>query len=152
MCGERYVRRTVTISFKEAPELERSQVLALYRSCGWGSAEKPDQLMAALDGAHRVLTAWYEKRLIGLVYSISDGALVVYYPHLLVHPEYQGRGIGASLLSRMSKLYSGFHQQILLAYEQAEGFYARCGFARPEGITPFWIYPSESSDVSGSSP
>jgi hypothetical protein len=85
----------VAISFKEAAQLERSQVLALYRSCGWGAAEKPDELMAALDGAHRVLTAWYDDRLVGLVYSISDGALVVYYPHLLVHPEHQGLGIGA---------------------------------------------------------
>jgi GNAT superfamily N-acetyltransferase len=31
---------------------------------------------------------------VGLGNAISDGALVVYYPHMLVLPEYQGRGIG----------------------------------------------------------
>ena len=61
------------------------------------------------------MTAWDEALLVGLGSAISDGHLVVYFPHLLVRPEYQRSGIGTELMARMMNRYRGFHQQALLA-------------------------------------
>ncbi len=81
--------------------LPEEQVIALYSALEWSSAEKPKELLSALANSHTVISAWAGKRLIGLGNAISDGHLVVFYPHLLVLPEYQGKGIGKEIVRRM---------------------------------------------------
>ena len=72
--------------------------------------------------------------------AISDGHLVVYYPHLLVHPEHQGQGIGRKMMAVLLKKYSSFHQQMLVADGKAIGFYESLGFKRAGQTEPMWIY------------
>ena len=101
------------ISLQDAIELE--EVVALYRANEWSSAEKPTQLMAALRNSHSLVTARVDGQLIGLGNAISDCYLVVYYPHMLVHPEHQGRGVGKQMMQAMQQKYAAFHQQMLVA-------------------------------------
>ena len=128
------------IQFSEERELSREAVEALYRSVGWSSAEKPEQLHAALRNAHRLVTAWDRERLVGAGYAISDGSLVVYYPHLIVHPEYQRQGIGAAIMQRLMAHYHGFHQQSIIADAASVPFYEHLGFVRAGRTEPMWIY------------
>ena len=86
------------------------------------------------------MSAWDNEKLVGLGNAISDGILVVYYPHLLVLPEYQGRGIGMQLMERLMAKYDGFHQQMLVADGRAIEFYRKCGFQRAGNTEPMWIY------------
>jgi GNAT superfamily N-acetyltransferase len=99
------------------------EVVDLYRANKWSSAEKPVQLMAALLNSHSLVTARIETRLVGLGNAISDGHLVVYYPHMLVHPEFHRTGVGKKMMQAMQAKYSGFHQQILVADRDAIDFY-----------------------------
>ncbi|MEM1078129.1 MAG: GNAT family N-acetyltransferase [Pseudomonadota bacterium] len=122
---------------------ERAQVIALYAANGWSSASHPEPLMAALRGSHHLECALEGGRLVGLANAISDGSLVVYYPHLLVHPDHQGAGIGRKLMLRMAKRYRGFHQQVLLAVNDAAAFYERVGFQRTDAVQPMWIYEGD---------
>jgi GNAT superfamily N-acetyltransferase len=128
------------IQFSETRELAIESVLALYRANDWSSAEKPELLHKALLASHSVVTAWDETKLVGLGNAISDGYLVVYYPHLLVLPEYQGRGIGTELMRRLMARYNGFHQHMLVADGRALEFYRKCGFERAGKTEPMWIY------------
>ena len=128
------------IQYSETRDLPIPSVLALYRANGWSSAEKPDLLHKALLASHSLVTAWEGTRLVGLVNAISDGYLVVYYPHLLVLPEYQRRGIGAELMRRLMARYDGFHQHLLVADGRALDFYRKCGFERAGNTEPMWIY------------
>jgi GNAT superfamily N-acetyltransferase len=131
------------INYHDTCNLPPEDVIALYRANGWSSADKPRELLAALAGSHSLVTAWDSGRLIGLGNAISDGHLVVYYPHLLVHPEYQGRGIGTQLMRRLLARYAGFHQHILVADGQAIEFYRKCGFVRAGHTEPMWIYAGQ---------
>ena len=123
-----------------ADRLETEEVIALYRANGWSAAEKPAELLAALRDSHSLATARVAGRLVGLGNAISDGHLVVYYPHLLVHPECQGRGIGRKLMEALQERYRGFHQQMLTADGQAIEFYRKMGFERAGKTEPMWIY------------
>ena len=123
-----------------------SDVLALYRSVDWSSADKPEALHKGLLGSHSLITAWDEATLVGLGNAISDGHLVVYFPHMVVHPDYQGRGIGTELMKRMMARYRGFHQQTLIADGRAIDFYKRLGFVRAGATEPLWIFDGREHD------
>lgn len=119
---------------------EAAAVLDLYRQNHWSSAEKPELLLNALRHSHSLILAYAGTKLVGLGNAISDGYLVVYYPHLLVHPDYQGMGIGRMIVARMQDIYGHFHQQMLTADGRAIDFYQKCGFVRAGKTEPMWIY------------
>jgi len=130
----------VRVRYRWAKSLPRAEVLRLYRSVQWSAARKPDRLMRALGRSHSVVTAWVKGSLVGLGNALSDGSLVVYYPHMLVLPEFQGRGIGRELMKRLMKRYRGFHQHILIAEAKAVSFYRKCGFKRAGKTDPMWVF------------
>ena len=121
-------------------DVQKDEVMDLYRANGWSAAEKPDKLLPALRNSHSLVTARLEGRLIGIGNAISDSFLVVYYPHLLVHPEYQGKGIGRKMMEAMQKIYGDFHQQMLTADGKAIDFYRALGFQRAGKTVPMWMY------------
>jgi predicted N-acetyltransferase YhbS len=97
-------------------------------------------LLAALRNSHTVATARLDGVLVGLGNAISDGHLVVYFPHLLVHPAHQRHGIGRRLMGALLDRYRGFHQMMLVADGDAVEFYHRMGFERAGKTTSMWIY------------
>jgi GNAT superfamily N-acetyltransferase len=136
--------KEIVFSFEK--NLPEEQVIALYSALKWSSAEKPKQLLGALANSHSVISAWHGNKLIALGNAISDGHLVVYYPHLAVLPEYQGQGIGSEIVRRMQEIYVGFHQQSLIADGRAIEFYKKCGFTRAGSCEPLWIYSGHDHD------
>ncbi|MEZ6062816.1 MAG: GNAT family N-acetyltransferase [Planctomycetaceae bacterium] len=130
----------MTIEFRETTDLPAQSVLALYRSNHWSSAEKPEQLLRGLKNSHALVTAWDGEALVGLANSLSDGFLVVYYSHVLVHPEYRQQGVGRELMSRLMKRYEGFHQQVLIADSNAQAFFRSLGFVPAGETRSMWIF------------
>ena len=131
--------------YREGVELPHKQVIHLYSQCRWSSAEKPEALLFALSNSETVISAWHQNVLIGLGNAISDKALTVYYPHLLVLPSYQNMGIGREIMKRLQAPYINFHQQILLAINYAVPFYEKLGFRHSQGVKAMWIY--DESDI-----
>lgn len=131
-----------SIEYRDSKAITLEDVLLLYRANQWSSADKPDQLYPALLNSHSLITAWSEQQLVGLANTISDGHLVVYYPHVVVHPDFHRQGIGLEMVSRLMKRYAGFHQHAVLADAEVVGFYERCGFT----LSPcpgMWIYDGD---------
>ena len=124
-------------------QIEHAEVLDIYQANAWSSADKPVELLAALRNSHSLVTARVDGRLVGLANAISDGHLVVYYPHMLVHPEFQRRGIGRKIMTAMLNKYSGFHQHMLTTDGNAIRFYASVGFVRAGKTEPMWIYAGD---------
>src|SRR5262245_41426348 len=128
------------IQYRDTRDIPLDSILAVYRANGWSSADKPELLFKALMGSETLLSAWAGSKLVALAHASSAGFLVVYYPHLLVLPDYQGRGIGAQLMELMKNRYAGFHQHMLVADGRSVEFYRRCGFARAGKTESMWIY------------
>jgi GNAT superfamily N-acetyltransferase len=121
-------------------DIETDEVIELYKENGWSSAEKPEKLMPALKKSDALVTARISGKLVGIGNAISDGSLVVYYPHMLVHPDHKGKGIGRSMMGLLQQRYASFHQQMLNADVDAIGFYKSLGFERAGKTVPMWIY------------
>ena len=131
------------IEIKETKEISKEKIIELYQAIKWSSAKKPDLLYKALMNSDSLITAWDGDRLVGLGNAISDGYLVVYYPHLLVHPDYQGKGIGRIIVDRFQKKYGNFHQQMLTADNKTIDFYRKCGFEKAGSTQSMWIYQGD---------
>lgn len=131
------------IQIRDTKDINTDEVLELYKKNNWSSAEKPGLLIPALKNSHTLITAYCDGKLIGLGNAISDGYLVAYYPHLLVHPDFQGQGIGKLIVGKMQEKYGNFHQQMLTADGKAIDFYTKCGFEKAGNTESMWIYKGE---------
>lgn len=130
----------MNINYKENIIINIDQILNLYNALKWSSAKKPIQLQKALQNSDTLITAWHDDILIGLGNAISDGYLVVYYPHLAVHPDYRQTGIGSEIMRRLKSKYEGFHQHVVVADNNALGFYKKAGFVNTQNCSSLWIY------------
>jgi GNAT superfamily N-acetyltransferase len=128
----------ITISLTDS--IDEGEVIALYKANQWSSAEKPDQLIAALRNSHSLVTARVDGELVGLANAISDGHLVAYFPHMLVHPNHQRHGIGRKMMHALLAKYAGLHQLMLTADGEAVLFYESMGFSRAGKTVPMWVY------------
>ncbi len=117
-----------------------AQVVTLYKANNWSAANKPEQLYKGLLNSDSLITAWDNETLIGLGNAISDGHLMVYFPHLLVLPKYQNRGVGKAVMEQMQLRYKDFHMQMLTADVEAISFYKKMGFKKAGNTKPMWIY------------
>ncbi|MEZ4775898.1 MAG: GNAT family N-acetyltransferase [Bacteroidia bacterium] len=131
------------ITISDRRDIKQEDILELYRANKWSSADKPTELCNALKNSHSLFSAWDGERLVGIGNAISDGFLVVYYPHLLVHPDYQGKGIGQMIVKHMQEKYGHFHMQMLTADGKAIEFYQKAGFARAGQTQSMWIYQGD---------
>ncbi|CAL2084996.1 hypothetical protein T190611E02C_20376 [Tenacibaculum sp. 190524A05c] len=105
----------MNISISETKKINSQLIVELYKANKWSSAEKPIELKNALLNSHSLITAWDKEKFVGLGNAISDGHLIVYYSHLLVLPEYQGKGIKNMIVNKFQKKYNDFHMQMSTA-------------------------------------
>lgn len=124
------------LTYQAAYTCTEKQTQALFESVGWQSARYPARLHRALQNSDTVLTAWDGDRLVGLINAIDDGEMTAYVHYLLVHPEYQGRGVGRTLLEQLKERYASFYYLLLVAeHEGLIAFYERAGMNIVKGGT-----------------
>ncbi len=70
---------------------------------GWSEPPSEEVLLELLRESSHIVLAFDEEvnRVVGFATAVSDGILCAYIPLLEVLPDYQGRGIGSSLMRRM---------------------------------------------------
>lgn len=120
--------------------INQKELVSLYKSNNWSSAESPDLLFKAIKNSHNFVTARLNNELIGLGNSISDGYMVVYFPYLLIKPEFQGKGIGRMIMNKLQEQYANFHMQMLTADINSIPFYNKIGFQKAGKTESMWIY------------
>ena len=85
-------------------------------------------------GFAAVYSAWEESRPVGLLAAMDDGEMTAYIHYLLVHPDFQGRGIGRQLLRMALERYRGYTRVVLHAEGKASSFYSALGFFHLDAV------------------
>lgn len=128
------------VTYTDKKDYSENDLRQLFQSIEWISANYPDRLKKALDNCETVFTAWDGEQLIGLVNAIDDSELTAYVHYLCVNPQYQGKGIGKSLLDRIKEKYKDYLYVILIAEnEQLVKYYRKNGFEYIDGRCVFAI-------------
>ncbi|MFF2243845.1 GNAT family N-acetyltransferase [Arthrobacter sp. NPDC058130] len=121
-------------------EFSDVEVLSLYESVGWTAYTRdPELLTRAIQSSSHVVTARDERgRLVGLARAISDDATICYLQDILVHPAFQGAGIGRALVEQVAARYQHVRQIVLITDNEPgqRAFYEALGFTEGSNFTP----------------
>lgn len=107
------------------------EILHLYDSVGWTNyTSNPSMLANAYQHSLKVLGAYDEDKLIGILRAVGDGYSMVYIQDIIVLPEYQRKGIGTLLLQQILLEYKNVYQKVLMTdnTEKTIQFYKSAGF------------------------
>ncbi|MCJ7738535.1 MAG: GNAT family N-acetyltransferase [Anaerolineae bacterium] len=112
-------------------------VWALFQTTGWYASVPvtPEELILAVSNSWFWIAVYDAERLVGFGRIVTDGVLHAMIYDLIVHPDYQMRGIGSQILERLvgQCLSIGIRDIQLFCAHGKRAFYEKRGFvARPD--------------------
>lgn len=121
-------------------EIELDTYLELRASVNWKVLNR-EQARLALENALYTVCVYDDDKPIGMGRIVGDGAVVMYIQDLIVHPDYQKKGIGKQLIEHLIDYVKGINpegNEIMLCLMSAKGresFYEKYGFiSRPNDV------------------
>lgn len=122
---------TMDIEYRTSvPSIEN--YYALFETTGWNRdyTVTPEELARALAGSQYHVTAYDGERLVGSGRLITDGVLHAMLYDMIVHPDYQGRGIGSTILGMLVQwcTMAGIRDIQLFCSRGKSAFYGKAGF------------------------
>lgn len=121
----------VTLSSNRIPS--PFDAIELYVAVGWGEQAKYDVAMwqNVLNATPILITAYAEDKLVGMLRALSDGFHETHLSDIVVHPDYQRRGIGKQMMQKFITMQS--HTGIYIdGLSQNRAFFEACGFTVKE--------------------
>ncbi len=94
--------------YTEEKKFTKEQVQQLFLSVHWISGNYPERLYKALMNSSTVLTVWDEERLVALTRVLDDTEMLAQIHYVLVHPDYQGKGIAGKMIEYIKEKYKNF--------------------------------------------
>ncbi len=128
---------------------DRKQFFTLFETTSWNLEYKAteDELAQMLFNSQFTVAAYEGENLIGFGRIVTDGVLHAIIYDMIVHPGYQGRGIGTHILQMLIEwCRSGNIRDIqLFCADGKRAFYENNGFvARPESAPGMQYHKSST--------
>lgn len=122
---------SLQIQFCTCPDqIPLSQLQELLASAAfWAKERQPEKLHMAIANSDPVVSVWDGEKMIGLARAISDGIYRATIWDFVIHPDYQGVGLGHKLVEtvlshpRMNRV-----ERVYLMTTCQQGFYEQIGF------------------------
>ena len=133
------------VILKEYAVYKEAEILGLYTSVGWTNyTDKPEMLRNAYLNSLKIYGAYVDDKLIGIIRVVGDGYSVIFIQDLLVHPEFQRKGVGTLLLKKVLCEYDSVYQKHLITEDTEKTilFYKSLGFVDNSeiGCKAFSVY------------
>ena len=116
--------------YTEEKKFTKEQIQQLFLAVNWVSGKYPERLYKALMNSSTVLTVWDDEKLVGLTRVLDDTEMLAQIHYVLVHPNYQGKGIAGSMIERIKEKYRDFLYIEGMPEDKANvPFYEKHGFS-----------------------
>jgi N-acetylglutamate synthase-like GNAT family acetyltransferase len=113
------------------------QLRDLFQKAAFWACDRPLEDMAvAIAHSHPVVTAWDQEHLIGFARATSDGIYRATIWDVVIHPDYQGAGLGRKLVETVLG-HPHMHrvERVYLMTTHQQRFYERIGFQENQTTT-----------------
>jgi len=121
------------VIIREGPDIEIDQLQSLYRYAPWADGRSTAEIEVMLKNTDYVFSAYDDRRLIGFARILTDRVFRGTIWDVVVHPDYQGKGVGEALMNAiLSHPVLSNVQKFWLNTRDKQPFYERFGFVRSE--------------------
>lgn len=121
------------IILKEYQEYNEAEMISLYKSVHWSLyVRNPEKLKESYDHSLFKLAAYQDEQLVGVIRVVGDGVSIIFIQDLLIHPEFQRRGIGKKLMLAVLEKYKTVRQKALMT----DDIPGQKAFYRSVGLIP----------------
>lgn len=127
--GFTWVTDSRTVDWEALSELYRLAPLGI---------KPPDALETVFGNSMFTCFVYAGDDLVGAGRALADGLDCAYIADVAVHPDFQGRGLGRSIIQRLIGAAKGHRKIILYANPGREGFYAKIGFLPMNTAMAMW--------------
>ncbi len=108
----------------------------LTKTAFWAKERNIDELKIAIANSNPVVTVWDGECAIGFARATSDGIYRAAIWDVVVHPDYQGVGLGRKLVQTvLSHPLVSRVERVYLTTTHQQSFYERIGFQQNETTT-----------------
>jgi ribosomal protein S18 acetylase RimI-like enzyme len=126
--------------------IDWNELSRLYRIAPLGD-KKPEDLKLAFSNSLYKCFVFDENGVIAAGRALADGVDCSYLCDIVVHPDFQARGLGKAIVEKLKELSAGHRKIILYANPGKEGFYKKLGFLRMR--TAMAIFQDQGRAISG---
>ncbi len=122
--------------------LPRQLQALLNRGAFWAQNRSLEDLAVALAHSEPIVSLWDGETLVGFGRATSDGVYRAVLWDIVVDPDYQGRGWGRKLVTKLlehPRLRRVERIYLMTTYQQS--FYERLGFSPDTGTTTLYLSP-----------
>jgi N-acetylglutamate synthase-like GNAT family acetyltransferase len=129
MVAERAAAATGEVTISETRDVPIPALRALHETAPWARGRSHAQLRTLLRYSDIFLTAWDGNRLVGCARVLTDFTFRALICDVIVHPAYQGRGIGRLLVEATEAHPALQHVEMLCLFTtEKHDFYAHLGW------------------------
>jgi N-acetylglutamate synthase-like GNAT family acetyltransferase len=126
----RHIQFCVQDETKNAHSIDLHQLQDLFQvTAFWAQNRRPEDWQIALANSRPIVTAWDADRLIGFARATSDGIYRATIWDVVIHPDYQGAGLGRRLVETvLMHPHVNRVERVYLMTTNQQKFYQRIGF------------------------
>jgi N-acetylglutamate synthase-like GNAT family acetyltransferase len=130
-------------------ELDLQQLQVLFNlTAFWAQNRSCEDLEAAIAHSCPVVSAWHGENLIGFGRATSDGVYRAMVWDVVIHPDYQGTGLGRQLMQTLlSHPHLSRVERVYLMTTQGQKFYERIGFQKNQSTTLVLFKETEAESL-----
>jgi len=121
------------IEYSFVKEISPEDVANVFRNSG---IRRPyndlNRIKKMIDNADIIITAWDNKKLVGIARALTDYSYCCYLSDLAVDKDYQKAGIGKHLIELLRNIIGEEVALILISAPEAMDYYPKIGFEKCE--------------------
>jgi len=121
------------VEIREGSPLEPADLQTLFGHAPWARGRTAEEIRVMLENTDYHFSAWDDRRLIGFARVLTDRVYRATLWDVVVHPDYQKRGVGEELMNRvLSHPVLSKVEKFWLNTRDKFGFYEKFGFVRSD--------------------
>lgn len=124
-------------------QVDWEQISSLFELVNWGKRE-PEEIKRAFSQSSVTCIVKNGADIVGFGRTVDDGKYYALLVDIVVHPSFQAKGIGRTIVNELMGQLHGYNFITLTAAPNKEGFYQNLGWKKQKSA---FIFPKDEKQM-----